>query len=266
MPIITDDHYYVTTSGEINKICEELFKNTDITYFTFARIYKTGVHATLLTNPDWLKHYWKHDYGDLVEDRLKEGMHLWTGLGEKFSKPVHEARMFFNMDYKVDLIHEHENFVDLFGFATRPGNDRIIEFYLNKQEYLKKFSLYFYSVAGPLINEAVKEKHLLRFNNFDRESVNLHPDKEKLNLVLRKFCVPDADLTWRELQTSMLYIRGRSWDEIAKSLGIHPDTARSYLKEAKAKLGTKSKSAFFDKAFLLGLHTIPVDYILGIKK
>jgi hypothetical protein len=93
--------------------CSELFKHTEITYFTFARIFKTGVHATLLTDPEWLKHYWEHDYGDLVADRLKEGMHLWSALGQKFSKPVYEAKTFFNMDYKVDFIFEHDNFVDL---------------------------------------------------------------------------------------------------------------------------------------------------------
>jgi DNA-binding CsgD family transcriptional regulator len=110
-----------------------------------------------------------------------------------------------------------------------------------------------------MITEAVKEKNLLRFDKFDRDSVNLHPDQKKLNLVLRKFSVPSADLTWRELQTSMLYLRGRSWDEIA-------DTARSYLKEAKTKIGAKTKSQFFDEAYKLGLHTLPIDYILGIKK
>ena len=251
--------------GNIRRICANLFNHSDISYFTFARIFKTGVHGTLLTDPGWLKHYWAHDYGDLVADRLKDGMHLWSALGNKFSKPVHEAKIFFNMDYKVDFIFEHENFVDLFGFATHAGNEKIIDFYLNKKEFLQKFCLYFYSVAGDLITETVKEKNLLRFDKFNRDSVNLRGDKEKLNLVLNKFSVPDADLTWRELQTSMLYIRGRSWDEIATMLGIQTDTARSYLKDAKAKLGTKGKSEFFDRAYELSLHTLPIDYILGIK-
>lgn len=267
MRILPEDHFYMKHTSAIRDIWRNsLFKDTDITYFNFARVYKNGWHATLPSDPKWFKHYWDQGYGSLIIDRLKEGVNLWSTKGGDFSKASQEAKMFFNIDHKVDLVRDHGEFYDLFGFATYSNNDSIINFYLNNMEKLEAYCSHFYACANDLLVEAVKREHLLKFDDFDSEKLDLYSDRKNVDLVLRCLKLPDIGLSWRQLQVCILYLRGRSWNEISELLGVDGETARVYLKKCKEKLGAKSRSQLYDVSYEIGLHKLPMDYILGLKK
>jgi DNA-binding CsgD family transcriptional regulator len=60
--------------------------------------------------------------------------------------------------------------------------------------------------------------------------------------------MPRRPLTVREIQVLRELAAGRSYREVATSLGISPHTARRHIEQIYRKLGVKSKLEAVDKA------------------
>lgn len=252
-------HFAIENAPLIRRYCDSLFRHTSLHFFTFHRVFKTGVMASLTTNPTWLKHFLYQGGSRHMEARLKEGMHLWSSLGADLSRMAIEADIMFNVAYPVDIVFEHANFFDVFNFATFTDNDVILESYLNQRTNLDNFCFYFYSVAKSLIESAMSERYLFCLESFNRNALSPSFNADLPGFFIQDFSLPQFSLSLREIQTAILFLRGRSWSEIADELGIQQSTARSYYHEVKQKLGVTTRTEFFDRAYEMGLHKLPIE-------
>ncbi len=245
------NHISLESEALIKEICRPLFQHSEISYFIFARFYKDGAHICLPSNASWHKHFWDKQYHKNSNDRLSNGFHFWT-LNTELNKANLEAKQFFNMDNKLDLVEEFEDYYDVFGFASIGESIKTLDFYLNQQEILRKFSLYFKDQAQELIKTADKKENRL----YIAEIKNLHDKNENkidTNLRIKKFRFGNIILTEKEMKVLSLVIRGRAAVEISQQLNVSPKTIESYVQALKNKFNCLTRAELFDKVFFLGI-------------
>jgi DNA-binding CsgD family transcriptional regulator len=191
--------------------------------------------------------------------RLVPGTHLWDS-NKKFSPPSNDAREFFNVDNRLDIVTHHGEYYEVFGFGSNRGNTKILDLYLNKIETLKQFTFYFKEMAGPLLKESQKPENRLLidnikiYKNIEKGLTTDSNSSKKLSIFnIRQFKFSNFSLSKRELETLALTLRGRSAAEISSILNISPKTVESYLENAKHKFRCANRAELFDKCYDIGV-------------
>lgn len=251
MILLPNNHISLTCESIVQEICKPLFEKTVINYFIFARFFKDGTHFCLPSNAKWHQYFWEKGYNQMSFLRLKPGFHFWK-LKNEFSQANIDALKMFNMDNKFDYIVETKKYFDVFGFATSPGQDEVVDFYLNHIEMLKKFTLYFKEQAKDLIKLASKKENLL----FIERSKEIYIPGNKIKLPdfrLRKFEFGHVVLTEKEMTVLSLVMRGRSATDIAEFIHVSVKTAESYINAIKKKFNCSTREELFDTAYQMGI-------------
>ena len=262
---IENNDFVLRQKRHVEKIAKPLLRESIITHFCFVRLFAKGGCCILSMHPDWCRHFYHHGYNNLLSpDLLTPGLHLLK-KESAYGAIKSDALDLFQIDYPSYISYVYQEYIDLFIFGTRPRNKQILDYYINHQQHLKNFCLYFYDIGKKKIIEGSRLEHRLQTPRFIKHMDKRGPANKHMSFILRHFSVPNITLSWRELQTCVLYIRGRSWNEIADLLHIQSETARDYYKKARVKMNVVSKSDFFDKAYHLNLHHITPTYILGLK-
>ena len=106
--IISDKNFSITSTQDVQSICQPLFLNTDISYFHYARIYNDGSVAVLISDISWHKYYWEKEFFLSLHDVyfVEPGLCLTTAL-PNYSQEVNDARNQFNMDHKFEIIEQY---------------------------------------------------------------------------------------------------------------------------------------------------------------
>ncbi len=250
---ISNNHISILSESAIQEICKPLFEFTEVTYFIYIRFYLDGTCISLPSNSRWHQHFWKNNFQSNTELRLITGVNLWDSE-KTFSPLCNDAREFFNIDNRLDIVTYCHDYYEVFGFAGNTGNKKIINYYVNKIDELKKFTFYFKEKAHSLIRECEKTENKLLFNKIKKNN-EMHASEsnkmEKLNISQFKF--PDFSISRREAETLVLTLRGRSATEIGSILNISPKTVESYIESIKCKFCCISRKELFDKAYDIGL-------------
>jgi DNA-binding CsgD family transcriptional regulator len=256
---ISDNHISVKSGDDIRTICKPLFDRSDISFFIYCRFYDDGTLVSFPSNTAWHKHFMEKEYFS-NKLRMKEGLHLWASH-EQYSKATIEARKHFNIDNKFEIVERGANYYDVYGFASSKGKNRIIDYYINNIDYLKKFGLYFKNKAEKLIDTArtVDNRLLIHHQIVDcEEEIMLEYVDDFMRNRIKHYYVntrysSDLYLTSRETQILLYTLQQRSAVDIGRIVGISPKTVESYLAKAKEKLGCETRPDLFDIALESGL-------------
>lgn len=259
---ITNDSHIVKFQNQVQSICKPLFNATDLSYFHFAQIYDDGRILVLNTNAAWNQHFLNQEFYKLYQPRLTPGYFLSSAV-EAYQKEQAQARNFFNIDNKFEIIKRYPDHYQVAGFATPPNHNATINFYFNYLHTLEKFIFYFKDQAQRLLQTAQEESQELVIPssqpvpcpfelNGGHANLNIHMDQ----LILDEF---GCTLSKREIQclTGLLY--RLSAKEIASKLMISPKTAEYYIARVKNKLNIQTSSEILYKIQKLSpglLHTL----------
>jgi DNA-binding CsgD family transcriptional regulator len=256
---------------QIRAICEPLFQSTDIHYFHYIKVYKTGLALALCSDEAPL-HYcvdnnlcptlecWDHSQRMLIWSDKLHGICAFEPMrNNEVSAALKEK---FNLDYVLNLVQKHEDYYEFFGFGTHKDNAAMMEFYLCEINKLNEFRYYFIERAETLIEEYDVEANWLQLYLPQAKIASatmqqIFPHSLEVNLSPKKFILSGEhegiSLSKREVDTLRLLARGKTMKEVAKILAISPRTIEKHLNSAKAKLNCNSKTELCTTFLRLGI-------------
>lgn len=263
--ILSEKSITLQSVTDINEICQPLFNNTDITFFTFMRVFDNGMRACLTSHAKRTKYLFEHDYKESMNYKNnskdgKPGFVLWNSLGfllvpsHRFliEKKMADGRNLFNIDHGITLFENGNDYQDYYNFGTKAENIHITDFYLSNMDILNAFVFYFKDKAKILIHESIKQKIILP--NYDGEFKTKHSSiVNKLNFNRANFFKEinhqhyflggqygDISITKREAECWIAIIKGNSIKEAGRILNISSRTIETHLKHLKQKLNISS--------------------------
>lgn len=235
--LIKSTHPFLSSSQDVIEICYPI-RQLGITYFSYTKSEKNGARTYLTTHPQVLEHYLLKEYfliGNVesVPQKYVEQIIFWDTLPKQHIYDDNARSR--NIDHGIFMINPLEDgCCEFFGFATKKGNNKIINVYLNNVEFLKKFTLYFKERAKKLISKATDNNLILPFHNDSLDFVK--SSDLTLNQDLSTLLSP------RQLQCATYLIEGKKIKEIAKFINLSPRTIEYYLNILKLKFRCKNKT------------------------
>src|SRR3989338_2977338 len=127
--IIPDSHLSISKGADIRAICKPLFEKSDINFFIYCRFYDDGTLLSFPSNTARHKHFMEKEYFS-NKLRMKEGFHLWAAQ-QQYSQANIDAREYFDIDHKFEIVERGKNYYDVYGFAASKNQNRIIDYYIN---------------------------------------------------------------------------------------------------------------------------------------
>jgi hypothetical protein len=250
-------HPVFTAIPEIGEICKPL-EQLGINYFSFMRYYEDGSHIRFCNHADWLEHYYKQDFHNLVTKIPgSEGVLPWSCLQDLQS--LREASEIYNINNGVMLTIPAGNTTEIYSIGSTKGDDKLNYFYLNHTDLLYKFILYFKEKAYSLIKAAQKAPILLPISSISNNSSGSETlFQEFLNAIeLKNVLVTidnnDIQLSKREGQILALMKCGLSAKEIASELNLKKRTIDIYSDKIREELSQYTRSCLLKKIAKNGL-------------
>lgn len=248
-----EKHISLEIVESVKSICAPLFSTTDVNYFHYGRVYPNGYSLVLVSHPEFHKFFWQQQYDKVVFPNYQAGLFI----NKCDNNILQEAKEYFNLDHWLMVNKDKNEYLESFGFGTYSGNDKIIEYYLNNQDVLEQFGLYFKEQARTLI--AASEKSLLYTENVMLPKKEIKNDLASEGLALlnkllidKKYLVENASqqivkITKLEF-TIMHYVSlGLSAKEIGKLMSISFRTVEAHFLTLKSKLLAKNKADIIRK-------------------
>lgn len=244
MTQLPQGHHSLRSCTLVRDICKPLFDSTDISYFHHAELYDCAKISILTTHAEFHEHFWKHRY----EKELFKQYYVGIFFNEPAAIPILRDGLQFGIDHILMIIVRHSNHYETFGFGTRPGNDAIVNFYLNHMDVLKKFTIYFREKGGDLIKAA--QKNLLPVEGYSIREMKDFRKAEKaecyFNIKPKKIIIQTESaevlVTAREFEILKLIAMGYSGKEIANTLHVVLKTVETHVSNIKRKLGCMRRS------------------------
>ncbi len=250
--ILPPEDIMFTFNQEMYEICKPL-ELLGITFFNYLKIFKDGSRIDLNSNQGITDYYYyKSDayIGQCVEwnpFELSEGFMLWSNFDDKAWNVMAEV---FNTTHGITFLQKHEHYCELFHFAAAKDNHRIVNFYINNQDLLKSFMLYFKDKGKKLIERA--EEYKIIIQNYQQIAADFPPpqngvwgleqhtlDQFMQQLTINRAYIPSSQqnyLTKQELICLKWAAKGKSAEEIALILNISKRTCETHLDNIKNKL------------------------------
>jgi DNA-binding CsgD family transcriptional regulator len=246
MPL-SSNHIFYTATPDIANIVKPLNK-LGITYFTFTRNYHDGSRLYLQDHSVVLDIYLKgkHYSNGNTECRpeiYKDQTLLWSTVPDQ--KVLDKYARALGFDHGIFMFEPHNNYCEIFSFATHSGNDRIVNTYLSKMDLLKSFREYFREKAEPIIKQAENQKLILPFNE-TLDIKSLLTSVENNEILPSKPCHNDF-LTNRQFGCCSLLLKGKTAKEIGAILNLSTRTVEHYFDVIKTKLDCKNKAELIFK-------------------
>jgi DNA-binding CsgD family transcriptional regulator len=255
--IIPTQHSSLKYESLLKYSCRELFDNTPINFFNFARFYKKGYVMNFTTNNDWHKHYWKTGYIKNASGRLVEGINYWAGT-TKMTKAAIDAEKNFDISARIEIIKAHENHIDSFSYASSiKDKELMIDFYLNNINQLENFNLFFISEFRNIIKVVEKKEDFLLLSflpkliKTDPMILNLHNKSKK---ILFTSSGKDIIFTSHQFKVISFKIRGYSNEDIAKILDCSIENIKTHIKNFRMKLKISAQEGYIEKCINMGIY------------
>lgn len=248
--------YAEALSGTIEKICEPLFSNFEITNFGYVKMYDDGSMLRLSTDHEWTKKYFIYGFYNDIDfyamQKIPEGgtrkvLVYGTPLGE------HYSALYDHNIWNIIVIYERQkNFGNVWFFAATREKAQIIGFYLNNMHILEHFILYFKEKTFNLIKDKNSE-HLIRTRkNAFLESFNYGKTMKNFlnNMDFERFYLEgtykDIYFSKKEFECILHLSNGKTIKEIAKLLNISPRTIETHISNMKKKINNSTTSKLID--------------------
>lgn len=254
---LTPKHYSLTIKNDVATICEPL-RRFGVTYFSHARVFHDKTVYALTNNVDSYYNHFKKQYPmdrPIPRKLFGEKFHYLPFLDSDdiCYNQLREYREMYNADNPIYFVENYESYTDLFIYASMPGNNDVVNFYLNNIDILEKFKFYFKDKANKLIEKSNKNKILVAnhmWSNFGRdENQQLsNINKQQLNdqLTSKHYALhvnhQEILITKRELDVLRSLSCGGTLKEAARAIGLSYRTVESYLDNIRYKLGIHKRS------------------------
>ena len=252
--------YANSITADICKICDPLEKYLGISNFGYLQIFPDNRYFYICNNHTLVK-----EYISTIEDtNVFYGKQLFfPKSSSEFQyilwprNPLNYSMNFYMKHHcwhGLSFIKNHNNYIELWWFATDPNNSYINDFYRSNINILEKFIHYFCTKTKNLIYHR-KNKILSTFNrgidlssmrnvkdNIGEEKVKQFLEEIKLRSIEIKTYNGYATLSQREIQCLYFLSLGKTVKEIACKTGLSPRTVEHYLNNIKNKTGCHYKS------------------------
>ncbi len=265
--VVKRDNLILTSANEIGEICKPLHK-LGITSFNYVRTYDDGSQVNLGNIPAWLEYFYENEFYRIGAfekhpSNYESGYALWPQLSGQ--KIFFDARTYFNIDNGITIIEKQMDSCDFYYFGTTKNNAKIINFYLNNIDLLKRFILYFKDRANSIIKQADKDRIVLPDHFDQRESASSNESCIQ-ELFKREFLKETAIktlkltgelkgevLTNKQLNCIINLMEGKTAKEIAKTLDISHRTVEGHVTKLKTRFNCRTKNDLLSKLLKNGL-------------
>ncbi len=179
---------------------------------------------------------------------MKSGWYLWDSSLPKEQLEIAES---FQIGKGVNYVNHQNGKTEIFSFASRPDNKKVIDFYLNNQNLLKRFSNYFIQHANDLIALADEQRITPPPGMIKKipseDSYNLL-DNPTIDNFLHELSYPFNVLSERECECYRLILKGYSIAQMSEELHLAIPTVAVYISRIKQKLKCTNKSELINLA------------------
>ena len=259
----------ISSCADVQHICAPFFETTQLTYFNFVRIYNDHSRICLSNNQEWMKFVFlnRDDYKLIFERQMQEAYStclIWDLTPSILEDDLMQvAKNQFNITHGITLIERYDEYVEFCYFATTKNNPSINHFYVNNQDILHNFILYFKDKARKLITNMEKERFMLKGHPLywlTSDKNHELPDTDKNLIKLRNNTLDNLKInryylsgkfshiyfSGREAQCLAFLLDGKSMKEIANHIKISVRTVEGYVEDAKRKMGCNYKSELME--------------------
>lgn len=241
-----DQHYFLTSSAEVDAIIQPLKDHLGITSFVYQKNFLDGSEIRLSNQPQWVKYYYekqlyKYSIFEHAPNQYQKSRLLWASLPQH--QTVLSKAKKFNIDHGITFVEPQADGCEFFFIGTTPQNPEVMSHYLNQLDVLEKFLIYFKEKTAPLIDKAKQNKILLidKINNnapvFD-ETPKFDRDAFLSRLNLKE----NPNFSAREWDCVKLLIQGYTFKMIARTLNISARTVETHVEHIKQKSNCHTKS------------------------
>ncbi|WP_115708348.1 helix-turn-helix transcriptional regulator [Legionella sainthelensi] len=253
----TDEKYPQAICRAIEKIAQPLFESFDLTFFSYRL--SVGDKFILLTNNyAWLKNCIDKNYVNYLPVMQPEhDFILWDGLPKDspLMTILKDARENFNIAHGVTIIKSYDSKEEHFNFATMNYNDGINNFYIQHQEILERFILYFKDKAKKIIEAALDHaislrdlgmiKNALKQQEFYRE-IDYFIENTQIKSISINVAGKQLDLNYTLAHTGYYLLQGLSYKQIAKACYVSVKAVEKRLEKLKDITHTSNKKELIE--------------------
>lgn len=246
-----DDITYISKKYEKN-IRESMLplQQLGITYIAVQNVTNTGYWSIISSNPAWIEYSAGNELY-LYDPSLINPEHYNAGICFANSHDHDDFRNIFckhsegvwDLGNTLVIIEKNLTECEFTFIATSVKNKKIINTYLARLGYLKKFNRYFKKENATLLKQATKYKvDLKKINPSYFNTDNVIDVASDLNEIHDLNNNPLSNLlSIRERECVMAFLNGNTAKETAATLGISYRTIEEHFTNIKKKLGCKSK-------------------------
>ncbi len=248
--MIHKDHISYKAVDKVQKLANPLAKLGDIHYFCYGVNYADTTGFTLHTNADYYETWFENEF-PMCGFHLESGWHLWESTLPKQQLDTAEK---FNFGKGVNYVIRHpDGKSEVYSFGSRPDNKKAIDFYLNNQNLLKRFTNYFIENTQDLINMADQQRikplpGMVKHAPQQAEAYNVALDNPQVENFLHELSYPFNVLSERECECYRLILKGYSIAQMSEELHLAIPTVAVYISRIKQKLKCTNKSALINLA------------------
>jgi DNA-binding CsgD family transcriptional regulator len=245
--------YLRSVSGQINSICEPLFKNSPITTCHYSRLFAEGRYLGLSTNSAWGEHIIKYGYQWRTSFFQTELKNLSTSSFRRLLWPASKEdaliqdAAFLKIGSGITFARVKDDYIESYNFAAEINNFSVQLFYINNLSILEDFMVYFqskissflddiytypFAISPTKINFAIYTDSFLQGN-----LINSPFQKPGLDSCLNSLKILSA----QELHCIFYMSQGKTAKEIARLMGLSPRTIEYYLDNIRRKTGCRRK-------------------------
>ncbi len=241
--------FNIEMANTVENICKPLFDNFVITNFGYSRHFKDGTMLRLSADKEWSKKYFEHQfYNDIIFYNFPDIAENNSELRIITNEPTcaHYSALYDHNLWNIYTIaRRHQDFAEIFFFATAKEKTEAINFYINNKNMLENYIEYFKNSAASWMiandpNILISTELKLTYHQL-KESKKI--DKF-FKLICSDFDQEKLSFTVREEECIKQLILGKTAKETASALNISYRTVESHFNNIKRKAGCKKISQF----------------------
>lgn len=269
---IPNQHPFLNSFVPINEICQPLFSNTEISFFSYSRRYQDNSLLLFETYPEWSDYY--------LPKGLVMPYNKISFLASKYSHPDNKSFSFLLGDEEPDFYIEGKDFglesplflvnkiadddcYEVICYASRYKKN-LVNFYLNNFDALRKFRLFFLEKASKLIKDGGQNKlHIFSVqqkNNTEKTVSDYSLNAPTKDFICKRYPITinkkQSYLTQRELECLSLLAKGKTIKRTASLMCVSPRTIETLQNNMKERTELYSREQLIEMFFQNDLANI----------
>jgi len=255
MTFIPQKETMLSYADKIIEITRPL-KKLNITFFSYARVYKNGVKIDLNNSPDSAEMvYYKTNLFETYEPEINPACFQNSFVVNSKTFPenpmLQVLRDQFDIDHILVTMIARDHYYEVWNLGASVENHAIYDTYLNYIQELKKFRLHFRERAREAI---IQFKRYPLISRGKKTTLTRQHFPPVMDLSSRRYILDDnTTISYREQECLYLLANGKSAKIIAEILHIGKRTVESHIEALKMRLHCRNTAELVFKASKEGL-------------